>query len=175
MLVQGTGRNQVHQKTDCSNNEHRYALHLFGLKQSSPGLVENTKSNQKNRSAIDERGEYLRPMPAEGPGVGRRISGKLDGRQGEEQGKKVKEYVGGVGKKGKRIGPDTPGNLCQKGDYRQSNGVFKPAGYALVQVQFGVHRFNPLKNIHLCIKCIRPVLLSQRKSVRSRLAISADS
>ena len=42
------------------------------------------------------------------------IGGQLDGRQRKAEGEKVEEYMGGIGKKRQRIGPDSAGYLGQQ-------------------------------------------------------------
>ena len=46
------------------------------------------------------------------------VGGELDGRQGQEEGKKVEEDVGRIGKERQGVGPDPAGHLGDEGEQR---------------------------------------------------------
>jgi len=81
VAVEGRGGDEVHDEAHRGDGQHRETLDLHRVAQPLPCLVEDADGHEKDRGAVDEGGEDLGPVPAEGAGVGGGVGGELDGRQ----------------------------------------------------------------------------------------------
>ena len=116
--VEDRARGQVAQEADDRDHDHLFGLDVVRGEIAAVGLAQDDSGDEDQGHAVDERGQDLHALVAEGPlGVGR-LAPHPGREKAQPQGRQVEAHMQGVRDEGQAPGPPAADEL----DYEEDRG-----------------------------------------------------